>query len=114
MTEEFLRAVPLLTEQEVRDQMAPVPEDAWATLMKLTYNHQTLYFADQFAPDGTLVPICRQIMSIFKTDPDMTDWDIAIWWVNPTGWLNDYCPRQVYLEQPDATIDAAKQHVADE
>lgn len=114
VTETFLRTVPLLTEQEVRDQMAPIPGETWATLMKLIYNHQTLYFADQFASDGTLIPVCRQLMDIFKADPDMTDWDIAIWWISATGWLSDACPRQVYLEEVDAVIHAAEQHIADE
>jgi len=112
LTVEILRSVPLLTEQEVRVQMASIPNEAWSQLMQLSYQGQTFYLAEQFDIDGALLPVCQQIMRIFKANPGMSDWEIAIWWINPTGWLSDACPQQVYLEEPEAVINAAEQEVA--
>lgn len=109
LAQELFRTIPLLTEQEVRDQTAPLAPEQWPQLMQLTYHGQTFYLADQFDEQGHVIPFCLALVTVLKRDPQMTDWDIAVWWINPTGWLSGASPRQRYQEDPEAVWHAAEQ-----
>jgi len=106
----FFKTVPLLNEQQARDRTPSNGTVQLADLMQITYYKQTFYFADQFAPDGSVHPECIECWRILKASPSDTEWDRALWWTSGTGWLEGRCaPREVFKEDTQGVLDAAKQ-----
>jgi hypothetical protein len=106
---EFFTRVPLLTEEQVSEGLAnkniTVELD---TLMQVTFQNEKFYFADQFSQDGSIYPFCLELMSEFKKNPRLREWDIAQWWINPSDWLSGDRPRDVFLEKSEAVRAAAR------
>jgi hypothetical protein len=107
----FFRTVPLFSEQEVRERAKEPDSVPWSDLMQLTYANCTYYFADQFEADGTINPLFLHITKSFKASPRHSEWEIALWWINPTGWLSGACPRDRYREDLDAVTQALEQEI---
>jgi hypothetical protein len=107
----FFRTAPLLSEQEVRERAKDPDSLPWSDLMQFTYANRTYYFADQFEEDGTINPLFLHIAKSFKASPRHSEWEIALWWINPTGWLSGACPRDCYREDVDAVTQALEQEI---
>jgi hypothetical protein len=107
----FLRTVPLLTEEEVCARNHSEQRIELSELLQITCAGERLYYSDQFGSDGSIHPECIEVRRILKKT-DTTDWEIAIWWISPVGWLDEMCPRDIYKENPAALRDAAEQEVA--
>jgi hypothetical protein len=107
----FLRRIPLLTQDEVSHRRMNVGAIEWSDLMQINYAGTTLYVADQFLSDGTLHPTFAEFMKAFR-EAKFSDWDIAIWWVNSSGWLGGPSPCDVYNEDPELLKTAWEQEIA--
>jgi len=108
----FFKTMPLLNEQEAQQRTPPNAAVTLADLMHITYNGQTFYFSDQFASDGSIHSECVECWRILKSTSSDSQWDRALWWMSNTGWLKDRsAPREVFKEDPDGVLHAAKQNV---
>jgi hypothetical protein len=110
----FLRTVPLLSEHDVRARLKEGESIDLSTLLQVRCAGVTYYYADQFGPEQSVHKECLETMRILKTSPRMSDWDIALWWITPTGWLDGWSPRDIYKDDPDALYVAAEQAIADD
>jgi len=110
---EFLRRVPLLTEDQVVERLKNHhTEINLKTLMQVSLADTTFYIADQFADDGSLHLECVEIMSLFRQDSSFLDWEIGTWWINPTGWLSGERPCNIFKENFEAVKYAAEREIA--
>jgi hypothetical protein len=108
----FFRTVPLLSDQDVRERAKNPDSLPWSDLMQYTYANRTYYYADQFEADGTINPLFLHIMKSFKAcTHHFSEWEIALWWINPNGWLDSACPRDIYREDPDELTHALEQEI---
>lgn|GEM_PF-3876713 len=107
----FFRTVPLFSEQQVRERATDPDSLPWSDLMQYTYANRTYYFADQFEADGTINPLFLHITKAFKASPHHSEWSIALWWINPTGWLEGACPHDIYREDPEELKRALEQEI---
>jgi hypothetical protein len=108
----LLRQVPMLMEdQVVKNLQANNIDINLNHLMRITVADITFYIADQFAEDGSLQPEVAELMNIFRRQPDFKEWDIAMWWINPTGWLSGDRPRDVYKDNLEGVKFAAEQEI---
>lgn len=109
---EFFRRVPLLTKDQVIEKLeARNSAIELDSLMKVTFADTTLYVADHFADDGSVRLELIELMNIFRRYPNFGDWNIASWWINPTGWLSGNRPRDVFMDDFDAVNLAAEQEI---
>jgi hypothetical protein len=108
--ERFFKTTPLLSEDEVRQLTSSNAAIDLSALMRVTYDNQTFYFADQFEPDGSTVPQCIEYWKILNADPTSSEWDNALWWISNNGWIRGSCtPREVFSENPANVRHAAEQ-----
>lgn len=65
----------------------------------------------QFDLQGKPLPIIAELLSIFGLCEAFTDWDKALWFVAPNGWLDGPRPIDLMLSDPNLVKDAAKQEI---
>ncbi|MES1146887.1 MAG: hypothetical protein ABUL52_00685 [Solimonas sp.] len=112
---EFLRRVPVLTEDQVVERLKNhLTEINLKNLMQVSLADTTFYIADQFADNGSVHPECVQIMTLFRQDSSFLDWEIAMWWINPTGWLGGERPCNLFKENFNAVKYAAERELSSE
>jgi hypothetical protein len=111
----FLKTVPLLSEDQVRARLRADQGFDFKDFLQIRFADATWYYEDQFASDGTVHMECVKVLQILKKRPSaMSDWDIAMWWMSSTGWLDGFSPRDIYKENPTALFDAAEQEMAED
>lgn len=113
LVERLLRTVPLLREDDVLSRLDAEQHIDVSDLMQVTFGDRTFYLADQFSPTGGVHAECFQVLRILKTAPEMSDWDVAVWWISSSGWLDGLTPRDIYQEDPSALYEAARQEIAE-
>lgn len=64
--------------------------------------------AFQFTDDGQPAPAIAEILGIFS---GLSDWQIALWFFAPNGWLAEEPPMDVVQREPQAVIAAARRAV---
>jgi hypothetical protein len=74
------------------------------------------YYGIELFPDfqfheGVPIPLVQKIILLFEA-ANYSRWDIAVWFTQPTGWLDDARPVDQLLTHPEAVLDAAEQYVA--
>lgn len=74
-------------------------------------NSERVYPSFQFTPDGHLLPVVRDVLATFESE-DMSDWQKALWFTTPTGWLRDQRPVDLLASDPDAVLAGARALVA--
>ena len=120
LREEFFRRVPVLTVEELRKTPAAIAEGGevgirrWRkekTIFAVRHRGKDLYPVFQFASDGRPLKIIATLLETFSREPGRTDWDSALWFAAPNGWLNGSPPIEMLSEDPDLVIDAATQEV---
>jgi hypothetical protein len=72
---------------------------------------QQLYPAFQFDEHGRPVGTIASVLSAFNGQ--LTDWQTALWFTTPTGWLGDRRPVDVMSEEPESVIEAAAHEVGE-
>jgi hypothetical protein len=94
LRQEFLASVPELTYAQIQAK-ASVPDhivDQWRTngqIFAIQNAGQELYPAFQFSENGRPLEIIARVLTILNRNPKFLDWDKAMWFYSPNGWLAD-------------------------
>jgi hypothetical protein len=72
---------------------------------------QQLYPAFQFDEHGRPVGTISSVLSAF--DGKLTDWQTALWFTTPTGWLGGRRPVDAMGEEPESVIEASAREVGE-
>jgi hypothetical protein len=75
-------------------------------IVGVEWNGRTVFPAFQFAPDGQPRPVIAQALSHLRR-AGLSDWQTAVWFTSPTGWLEDRPPVDALDEDPEAVVSAA-------
>ncbi len=114
----FVSEHSLLTAEAVHEQKGLSGKNRASTASRLrkkgdvfgvTYRGQILYPAFQFGDDGQPLPIIGEVLRQFGGR--LSDWQIAIWFSTPNGWLGDAKPEECLKEDPSALLEAARDEV---
>jgi hypothetical protein len=76
-------------------------------LFGVPYRGQTLYPAFQFDDANELRPVVGQVLEALPR-PQMSDWELALWWTAANGHLGGRRPVDLLDEDPDALPTAAR------
>jgi hypothetical protein len=81
------------------------------TYRDATKRAKTYFPAFQF--DDHLQPLdaVARVLEVFAPHP-MTEWEIALWFTTPSGWLDDRRPADLLHEDPGAVVASAEHEVA--
>jgi hypothetical protein len=79
---------------------------ATGRIVGVEWNGRTVFPAFQFAPDGQPRPVIAQVLSQLRR-AELSDWQAALWFTSPTGWLDDRPPVELLDEDPEAVVTAA-------
>jgi hypothetical protein len=82
-------------------------------ILAVPLGDELLYPGFQFTSEGRPHPTVRNALAELRTDPRITDWQAALWFASPTGWLGGQRPVDVLDDRPDAVIQAAHREVSD-
>jgi hypothetical protein len=82
-------------------------------ILAVTLGDELLYPGFQFTSEGRPHPTVRSALATLRTDQHLTDWQAALWFASPTGWLGGRRPVDLLDEQPDAVVEAARGEVSD-
>ena len=76
-----------------------------------TEREKTYFPGFQF--DDRLQPleVVGRVLAIFATHP-LTEWEVALWFTTPNGWLDDRRPVDLLHDDPDAVVASAEHEVA--
>jgi hypothetical protein len=72
-----------------------------------------LYPGFQFTAEGRPRAVVGRVLDLMRSDPHTTDWQVALWFATPTGWLGGRRPADVLDEDPDAVVEAALREIND-
>jgi hypothetical protein len=73
---------------------------------------QQLYPAFQFDDQGRPLPVITRVLKRLS-EGDLTDWQTALWFTTPTGWLGGARPADLLTAEPDAVTEAAAREVGE-
>jgi hypothetical protein len=96
----LLREFGASTAQEVSDlnrSKSGSLADNWrrrGKALRVTYRGRALFPGFQFRPDGRPYPQIALVIAILRT-ADASDWEQALWWTIPTGYLGRQRPVDV-------------------
>jgi hypothetical protein len=65
----------------------------------------------QFDEAGRPLRIIAELLAILRKHKARSDWDNAMWFMGPNGWLDGPCPVDLLLTNPALVMDAAEQEV---
>jgi hypothetical protein len=82
-------------------------------VLAVALGDELLYPGFQFTAEGRPHPAVAEALGRLRSDPGVTDWQAALWFASPTGWLGGQRPVDLIDEDPDAVIEAAAQEAAD-
>ncbi len=88
----------------------------WRTenrVLAVPVHDELLYPGFQFTDEGRPRPAVGATLGWLRSDPHTTDWQAALWFVTPTGWLGGRRPVDVLDDDPDAVVEAARREVSD-
>src|SRR5919106_2966043 len=72
---------------------------------------ELLYPGFQFTPEGRPHQAVGAALAILRTEPGVSDWQAALWFVGANGWLGGRRPADLLNEDPRAVEDAARREV---
>jgi hypothetical protein len=87
----------------------------WRAEQRLTavpVGDELLYPGFQFTSEGKPHPTVGAALEALRSDPRMSDWQAALWFVGPNGWLGGRRPVDLLDAEPDAVAGAARHEAA--
>jgi hypothetical protein len=72
---------------------------------------ELLYPGFQFTSEGRPHPTVAAALAILRSQPSVSDWQAALWFVGANGWLGGRRPVDLVDEDPGAVEDAAWREV---
>jgi hypothetical protein len=88
----------------------------WRTegrVLAVPVRDQLLYPGFQFTAEGKPRSAIQPVVHWLRSDPHTTDWQTALWFASPSGWLGGGRPVDLLDEDADAVLDAARREVSD-
>lgn len=88
----------------------------WRTenrVVAVPWRDELLYPGFQFTAEGRPYPAVKRALEWLRSDPQTSDWQAALWFAAPTGWLGGRRPVDVLADDPDAVVQAARREVSD-
>jgi hypothetical protein len=82
---------------------------SWRTTgraLGVDWNRRTVFPAFQFGADGQPLPVIAAVLAHLRR-AGLDDWQAALWFDAPTGWLDDRRPVDVLDQDPGAVETAA-------
>ena len=73
---------------------------------------ELLYPGFQFTSEGRPHPGVAEALRVLRAAPGLTDWQAALWFATPTGWLDGRRPVDLLDEDPAAVAEAAEREVS--
>ena len=73
---------------------------------------ELLYPGFQFTSEGRPHAAVADALRELRAAPGLTDWQAALWFASPTGWLGGRRPVDVLAEDPEAVVEAAGREVS--
>jgi hypothetical protein len=73
---------------------------------------QLLYPAFQFDEDGRPLEEIGAALE-YLSGGELNDWQTALWFTSPTGWLGGRRPVDLLREEPEAVVEAARREVGE-
>lgn len=80
-------------------------------LLAVSYKGAVWYPGFQFH-DGEVLPVIAEVLTEFA-GAGMGDWEAALWFTAPNGWLDDARPVLLLLDEPSRVVEAARHEVVD-
>lgn len=80
-------------------------------LLAVPYRGTLLYPGFQFH-DGDVVPRMADVLRQLSLG-GLTEWETALWFAAPNGWLDDRRPADLLLDDPARVVEAARQEVSE-
>jgi hypothetical protein len=74
--------------------------------LAVEWHGRTVYPAFQFAADGQPRPVIASVLAHLRR-AGLNDWQAALWFTSPTGWMDDRRPVELLEEDPEAVAAAA-------
>jgi hypothetical protein len=118
---ELLEEFPALTSSEVADAAGSKAANRaslanrWREERKvfaIRVGEQLLYPAFQFDDDSRPLDVMGGVLEYLGAG-ELSDWQTALWFASPTGWLGGRRPVDVLREEPDAVVEAAQREVGE-
>jgi hypothetical protein len=118
---ELLEEFPALTSSEVADAASSRAANRaslanrWrdeGRVFAIRVGDQQLYPAFQFDEDGRPLPGIGAALEHLRGG-ELNDWQTALWFASPTGWLGGRRPVDLLREGPDAVVGAAQREVGE-
>jgi hypothetical protein len=119
----FLSEQPLLNSAQVAALQGATASNASAAASRLVKagrifgvpqpgSRGKLFPAWQFEEHGGPRPQIKSVLSVLRP-AGFSDWATALWFVSPTGWLDDRTPLDVLDDDADAVVRAAEQEITE-
>jgi hypothetical protein len=77
-------------------------------ILGVEWSGRSVFPAFQFAADGQPRPVIATVLERLRA-AGLDDWQAALWFSSPTGWLDDRRPVDVLAHDPEAVASAAAQ-----
>jgi hypothetical protein len=82
-------------------------------LVAVPAGDELLYPGFQFTSEGKPHPTVGAALEGLRSNAEVTDWQAALWFVGPNGWLGGRRPVDLLDAEPDAVADAARREAAE-
>ncbi|MGA3361889.1 MAG: hypothetical protein ABSD82_07650 [Solirubrobacteraceae bacterium] len=112
---QFLEEFPALTSADVADAAGSKATNRaslanrWreeGKVFAIRVGDQQLYPGFQFDDDGRPLRIIASVLRQLG-EGDLSDWQTALWFTSPTGWLGGRRPVDLVVEEPSAVLRSA-------
>lgn len=82
-------------------------------LVAVPFGDELLYPGFQFTSEGKPHPAVGAALQALRSNADVSDWQAALWFVGPNGWLGGRRPVDLLDAEPDSVADAARREAAE-
>jgi hypothetical protein len=82
-------------------------------LVAVPVGDELLYPGFQFTSEGKPHPAVGAALEALRSNAEVSDWQAALWFAGPNGWLGGRRPVDVLDAEPDAIADAARREAAE-
>jgi Protein of unknown function (DUF2384) len=82
-------------------------------LVAVPVGDELLYPGFQFTSEGKPHPAVGAALAALRSNAEVSDWQAALWFAGPNGWLGGRRPVDLLDAEPDAVADAARREAAE-
>jgi Protein of unknown function (DUF2384) len=82
-------------------------------LVAVPVGDELVYPGFQFGADGRPHPTVGAALAELRRQPGLSDWQAALWFASPTGWLGGRRPVDLLDTEPDAVAEAARREASE-